>query len=76
MYAIRSYYEASTGKRVVFEIGELIGFEGDKPVIQPIFQYDPVRRRFNQKGKLTKLKRKLIAEGAPEETISRWCEEE
>jgi pilus assembly protein CpaF len=69
-------YEASTGKRVVFEIGELIGFEGDKPIIQPIFQYDPVRRRFNQTGKLTKLKRKLIAEGAPEETISRWCEEE
>lgn len=69
-------YEAETGKRVVFEIGELIRFEGEKPVIHPIFQYDPVHRRFSQSGKLTKLRRKLIAEGAPMDVISRWCGEE
>ncbi|MFJ2043951.1 ATPase, T2SS/T4P/T4SS family [Paenibacillus taichungensis] len=69
-------YEAETGKRVVFEIGELIHFEGEKPVIHPIFQYDPVHRRFSQSGKLTKLRRKLTAEGAPMDVISRWCGEE
>ncbi|GIP08238.1 type II secretion system protein E [Paenibacillus macerans] len=68
-------YEAATGKRVMFEIGELVGFDGDKPRLQSIFKYDPVSRSFHQTGKLKKLKRKLIAEGAPEAVISRWCEE-
>lgn len=68
-------YEASTGKRVVFEIGELLGFEGDKPVINSIFRYDPTLRVFDHVGRLSKLKSKLIAESAPREVISRWCEE-
>ncbi|WP_189338181.1 ATPase, T2SS/T4P/T4SS family [Paenibacillus sp. IHB B 3084] len=68
-------YETSTGKRVVFEIGELLGFEGDKPLIHTIFKYDPIARMFNQVAKLRKLKNKLVTEGAPENIISRWCEE-
>lgn len=68
-------YEASTGKRVVFEIGELLGFEGDKPLIHSIFKYDPTSRGFHHVGKLRKLKSKLVTEGAPQDIISRWCEE-
>ncbi|MDY7989819.1 ATPase, T2SS/T4P/T4SS family [Paenibacillus polymyxa] len=68
-------YEASTGKRVVFEIGELLGFEGGKPLIHSIFKYDPTSRVFHQVGKLRKLKSKLVTEGAPDDVISRWCEE-
>jgi pilus assembly protein CpaF len=67
-------YEATTGKRVVFEIAELIGFNKDKPILNVIFKYDPVNRVFKNVGKLKKLKDKLISEGAPQTVISRWCE--
>lgn len=68
-------YEASTGKRVVFEVAEMLGFEGtEKPLLHPIFRYDPTTRQFEQTGKLQKLKRHLQAEGAPSDIISRWCE--
>lgn len=68
-------YEGNTGKRVVFEIGEILGFEGDKPLINSIFKYDPRSRVFTRVGKLKKLKDKLISESAPDDVISRWCEE-
>ncbi|MNM94437.1 putative conjugal transfer protein [compost metagenome] len=68
-------YEATTGKRVVFEIAEMLGFEGtERPLLNPIFRYDPTARQFQQVGKLKKLKSSLIAEGAPAHVISRWCE--
>ncbi|QQZ58871.1 CpaF family protein [Paenibacillus sonchi] len=72
-------YETESGKRkgirVVFEIAEILGFEGtEEPLINTIFTFDPNVKQFQQVGKLRKLKNKLITEGAPVEVISRWCE--
>ncbi|GIO42297.1 ATPase, T2SS/T4P/T4SS family [Paenibacillus apis] len=70
-------YEKATGKRVVFEIAEIIGFEdAERPIVNPIFKYDVESREFNHVGKLKRLKSKLIGKGAPKEVIARWCEEE
>lgn len=68
-------YENNTGKRVVFEIGELLGYSGMEPEINPIFNYDPSTRTFKHVNKLKKLTRKLKSENAPQHVIDRWCEE-
>jgi len=69
-------YESATGKRVVFEIAELMDFEGaEKPVLNAIFRYDPENRQFRRTGRLKKAAKKLVVEGAPPEITQRWCGE-
>lgn len=68
-------YEETTGKRVVFELAEVIGFENaERPILNPIFKYDTENRSFERVGNLKRLKDKMVSKGAPKEIISRWCE--
>lgn len=68
-------YDPQTGKRVVFEIAELLDYEGtEKPILNTIFKFNPATKKFEQQAKLKKIKQKLIAGNAPESIISSWCD--
>lgn len=68
-------YEESTGKRVVFEISEIIGFEdAERPILNSIFKYNTDDRTFERVGSLKRFKSKLKSRGASKELIARWCE--
>ncbi|MNW44030.1 putative conjugal transfer protein [compost metagenome] len=66
-----------SGRRVVTEISELLGYRGtEKPILHPLFKYDSTSKHHIKVGKITKpgLIEKILISEPKEADLIRWCD--